>query len=205
MSTITSWVMRNKDAANNIELTVFESQNYKDSGGYITVSGTDSKSLNIPVLNIGYSFNLPDKTDSEVLLLGDTSDVNHQIAIMTLPKNISKHWQPKTGGIQNPLDGDKNIEFNPKRVHIREDNVALGNKAQIEIQDNNIILRGDVIISGDLHVQGNISSKGNIECLGNISCNGSMNTSLIKYGAYIVSFNPITITWSIPPFKDYNG
>lgn len=207
MSTITSLAMRNKDLANTIEITLFNKITYSNSGAYIDVEGSDFKYLDAPILNIGYSFNLPEKSNCEVLLLGDTSDVNHMHALLTIPRDKMRAWKPNTGGIQNPTDSSKVFEFNPKRAHIRESNIALGNNGVLEVRDNTVIIRGNLEVTGDLKVAGSISCKKSLEVRSTVTANTKINTPRVSALIYdkIVPILKPSFGWTIQEFDDYDS
>lgn len=208
MSTITSYTQRNKALANCIELSVFRSKIYKDSGGYVNAQGTDFKTYQTPVLNIGYSFNLKNDTNAEVLLLGNTMDVNHKLAIMTIPRDKTHHWKENTGGIQSPVDKNRVFEFNSKRSHIRDANIALGNKGVIEIEGNNVYIRGNLYVEGDLNVGGAINCKKDINALEPIRSKSGMVCQAM-YCEYVIDksfvYEIVSVTFNIPGFEDYDA
>jgi hypothetical protein len=75
---------------------------------------------------------------------------------MTLPRDKQRKWAENTGGVQNPVDPDKALEFNEKRTHLTEPNVAMTPDGLFEIKDGVMYIRCDVHISGNLFVGGNI-------------------------------------------------
>lgn len=208
MSTITSYTHRAKSLANCIELSVFKTKIYKDSGGYVNVQGTDFKTYQTPVLNIGYSFNLKDNTNAEVLLLSDTMDVNHKLAIMTIPRDKTHHWKENTGGIQSPVDKDRVFEFNSKRSHIRDNSIAFGNAGAIEIDGNNVYIRGNLYVEGDLNVNGVINCKKDINALDSIRSNADMVCHGLYCEYYIdktLAYELVDVDFNIPDFEDYDA
>lgn len=207
MTTQTDFPTRNRDMQDGAELHVWGELSYVDKAGAIVkVNGTGTIDEEVPVLNSGYSFNLEKDTDAEVLLISLGSDTNKKFALPTLPRDRQRQWKAKTGGVQNPLDGSKALEFNPKRSHMREDNVALGNKGTFEVDEasGDVIIRGNLIVQGDLKIGGSIQAGGSLDVKGSIRTNGSVNGSSIR-GPEGGSPQPANVDITVPGFEDYDG
>ena len=156
MTTFADYSERTRDVQDGFERHVWGKQEYIDGkGAIIKVRGTGSEDVEAPVMNMGYSFNLKDNTDTEVFLMSGGSDTNMKFAITTIPFAKQRKWKEGTGGIQNPNDGDKAFEFNDKRAHVTDKNFAVGD-GLIEVKDGKVYIRADVIISGLATVNGNV-------------------------------------------------
>lgn len=154
---------RNRDIQDHIERQVFQELTYTDkSGAHLSIRGSGTSDFEVPLMNTGYGFNLEPGTQAEVLSLTDGSDVGNKLAVMTLPRDKQRKWEPGTGGIQNPLDPEKAVEFNEKRTHLTEDNAAIGSGGVFEVVGNKVIIRGDLYVENDLYVGGRIIAGGNI-------------------------------------------
>lgn len=191
-----------RDIQDTIELHLFQFVEYDKSLMFVTVNGTGTIDSKIPVINTGYSFNMPSQTEAEVLLLANGSSVNDKIALMLIPRDKQKQWRPRTGGIQSPETAEQVVEFNPLRTQIRGDRVALGNKGQIEIDGSTIILRGNVVIEGSVSIQGSLEVVGDVHANGTGSFSQASATRMNAI-SYEYSPNVVTVPVQRHPFKDY--
>lgn len=166
MTTTKSFDERNRDTQDNFERHAFSELTYVDgAGSVVKVRGTGTVDEDVPVINSGYGFNIPKDFNTECFLHSDGSDAAGKFAVMTLPRNKQRRWRENTGGVQNPLDPDKAVEFNEKRTHATESNFAVG-EGLFEVIGNKIYIRGDLHVEGNLYVGGDIQAGGNISTAG---------------------------------------
>lgn len=160
MTTENRFPSAKRDQQDGIERHVWGSQEASNTGAIIKVRGTGTEDREAVVINGGYSFHLPENSNTEVLLLASSADTNLKYAMLTIPRNKQHAWGEGEGGVQNPTDASKRVEFNAKRTHLTEDNAAIGSGGAIEVIGNTIYIRGNLSISGDLNVGGSLSVGG---------------------------------------------
>lgn len=166
MTTTKSFDQRNRDIQDGFERHVFEELTYVEgAGAVIRVSGTGTVDEDVPVINTGYGFSVPKGFNTECFLQSDGSDSAGKFGVMTLPRDKQRKWNVNTGGVQNPIDPEKALEFNQKRTHVTEEKFAVGEGA-FEVIGDTIYIRGNLSISGDLKVGGTIQAGGNISTAG---------------------------------------
>lgn len=205
MTTYNNFGSRNRDNQDGIERHLWGKLTYEDSSGsYIEVKGTGTTDYDVGVINVGYSFNIPDNSNAEVFVVTDGSDTNQKYAFLTLPRDKQRQWKANTGGVQNPLDPNKALEFNPKRTHLRDNNIAFGDNGIFEVVGDKIIIRGSLQIKGDLIVGGKIEAKGNILSEGSAIFNGSLSTSHLKTPHSSTDNDTTTVRSDVSNFEDYN-
>lgn len=120
----------------------------------ITVRGNDTEDKECEIAFVGgCSFKLPKDANCEILMISSGNDTTLKIAVMTPPKDKQRRWKEKTGGIQNPLDPDDALEFNPKRAQMVKNMFAVGKEGTFEVdgEKKSIIARVDkLIVTGEL-------------------------------------------------------
>lgn len=116
------------------------------AGAVLTVRGTDTVDEEVVVINIGHAMNLPENSNTEVFMLVSGTDTTQKYAILTIPRDKQRPWAEGTGGIQNPTDPDKAVEFNGKRTHVTENNFAVGPGGTLEIVGDTVYVRGNLVV-----------------------------------------------------------
>lgn len=163
MTTFKNFNERNRDAQDGTERHVYSKLAYMDkSGALVTVKGTGTEDVDAVLVNAGYGFNLEDDSNAEVFLLSNGSDLSQKFAIMTLPRDKQRKWGKGRGGIQNPLDPDKAVELNEKRVHSTDANFAVSPDGAFEIIDGVCYFRVPVRFAEDIQVRGSVQAGGNV-------------------------------------------
>lgn len=163
MTTDKDYSERNRDIQDGVERHVWGDRTFKEGkGSVMRLRGTDTEEIEVPVLVSGYSFTLRKDANAEVFTFADGSDMNLKFAMPTLARDKQREWEEGTGGIQNPEDPTKAVEFNGKRTHLTEDNAAIGSGGVIEVVGSVVYIRGDVHIAGNLTIGGNLQVGGNI-------------------------------------------
>lgn len=204
MTTYNTFSERNRDNQDGIERHVWGKKEYvKGAGSILKVKGTGTEDQEVVVVNVGYSFNVPENYNTEVLALSDGSDTNQKYGFPNLPRDKQREWKENTGGVQNPLDPDKALEFNPKRAHIREGNVALGVGGIVEVDGDTVYIRGNLVISGDLSIGGNLNVKGNIFSSGEGRFDGDLSTRKLHSPDGDSSNRSANVNVNVPGFEDY--
>lgn len=167
MTTHKNFPGRNRDMQDANERHVFGKLKYLDkAGAVVTVNGTGTQDQEAIVLNSGYGMSFDDDTNAEVILLSLGSDRSQKFAMLSIPRDKQRKWGAGKGGVQNPLDPEKALEFNGKRTWVTEKAFAVG-QGLIEVID------GEVIIRGKLRVQDDIESGGKVQAGGDVSTAGS--------------------------------
>ena len=141
---------RNRDIQDGCERGCYGKLEYvKGAGAIVRVDGTDTQDEEAAVLNIGgVSFNLPEGTDTEVILLSGGSDTNLKFAVMTIPRDKQREWKEGTGGVQHPTDGSFALEFNGKRAHLTQAKFAIGGGGELEVVGGTVYIRGNLVVDG---------------------------------------------------------
>lgn len=127
------------------------SQNVEGAGMTMSVKGTGTVDMELPIVNFGYSFNLGSGDyDSEVIMVALGSDVNDKVAIPVLPRGLQYQWAAGTGGVQHPTDPNRRVEFNGDETWLKDGNYKLGNNKEVEV----VVDGGSVTInvSGDTNI-----------------------------------------------------
>lgn len=155
---------RSRDLQDSVERGVWGSQTYvAGSGSHMTIRGTGTLDQEVPVMQLGYGFNLPADSNAEVIMLALGSDPYDKVAFPTIPKDLQYQWGEGEGGIQHPTNPDRRIEFNANETHLSDGNYTVGpNKevtitiagGNVTIANANITLDGDVAVTGSLAVAG---------------------------------------------------
>lgn len=158
MSTFNRFADRNRDQQDGIERHIFAKIEKIDKAGHIIkVKGNGTEDEEAVFLNIlGLGFSWPDDTEAEVHLLSMGSDTNAKFAIVTIPRDKERKWPKKANGLQKWDDPQKFLQFGEKRIHLSDKNIALGDKAQIEIKDGKIYIRGDLYVEGEIRAKKDI-------------------------------------------------
>lgn len=146
-----------RDNQDGIERHLWGKQEYTAAGAIMTVKGTGTEDYEAPVLNIGYSFNVADDTNTEVISMSLGSDTNLKYVIPTIPRDKQRPWKQNSGGIQHPTNPNKAVELNDKRTHLTDGNYAVGD-GTLEIKDGKAFFRCSVVFQGDITVNGKIIS-----------------------------------------------
>lgn len=165
MTTFNQFTDRNRDMQDGIERHVYGAQEYTDAGAIIRVRGTGTVDEEAVVLTQGYSFNLPQDYNTEVFLLASSSDTTLKYALMSLPRDKQRPWAEGVGGVQHPTDPERALEFNAKRTYVDDSKFATRGGV-LEIDGDNVIIRGNLRVSGDLVVNGSIVAGGDISTAG---------------------------------------
>lgn len=146
---MTSWnrfPSRNRDMQDGTERHVWGELEYvSGAGAVLKVRGTDTVDEEAPVLNTGYGMNYSKDTNTEVMLLSLGSDTDQKYAIVTIPRDKQRPWKEGTGGVQNPSDPDKALEFNAKRTWVTQDKFAIG-QGIIEVDGDTVYIRGRLVV-----------------------------------------------------------
>lgn len=156
---------RSRDIDEMLRRTVWGSQTYvPGAGSVMNVRGTDYLDEDVPVLNFGYSFNLPQDSNAEVITLAINSDTNQKMALPTLPRDQQRQWPEGSGGIQHPTNPNMYIQFsdNGAVLDIAGTTVTVADDGAVTITTTNQVtvdapqsqFTGDVAIDGSLFVNG---------------------------------------------------
>lgn len=205
MTSFNHYRSRNRDQNDGVRRHVWGDSEHTDTGTLLTVRGAGTLDEQVPVLNTGYGFNVPKNYNTEVMVVSFGSDTNNKYAIPSIPRNKQRPWKANTGGVQNPLDPGKALEFNPVRSHLREANVALGNGGEVELKDGKLYIRVDVIIEGNLQVTGNLEVKGKITSEGKIQTGDMVETPHVKSDSGSNGAGSVSLDITVPGFEDYDG
>lgn len=159
---------RSRDIDELLRRAVWGSQTYLPGAGSImSVRGTDYLDEDMPVINFGYSFNLPADSNAEVITLAVNSDTNQKMALPTLPRDVQHQWGEGQGGIQHPLNPERRIEFNDEETWVKDGKYVLGNNREVSVE----VAGGVVTIS--VNGDANIESSGDMT----LSAQGNMTLS----------------------------
>ena len=145
------------------------------AGAVVRIRGTDTIDEEAPLLNTGYGFNVPQDYNTEVVMLSLGSDTNQKYAVASIPRDKQRQWAENTGGVQNPIDPEKALEFGPDGVWVKEGTVFFGDDkgVKVTVSGGNVTLESAGTINfvcaglqhngvnvGDTHVHGGIEPGG---------------------------------------------
>lgn len=158
MSDFTRYRSGRNDQQDYIERGVWGgSEDVPGAGQMMRVRGTGTEDLEVPILSLGYSFNLGGSdANAEVVMLSLGSDVNDKVALPCLPRDQAFQWPVGTGGVQHPTDPQRRLEYNNDETWLKDGNYKLGDNKEVEV-----IIAGGVVtitVTGDT----NINSTGNM-------------------------------------------
>lgn len=123
-----------QDLQDVAQLGVWGTKEELSSGGaMISVRGTGTVDLEVPIMNLGYGFTLPADSNSEIVMLSMGSDVDDKVAMLTIPRDLQHAWAEGTGGIQHPQDADRRVEFNGDETHLRDGKFVIGSNREVTI------------------------------------------------------------------------
>lgn len=148
MTSMEGFPGRNRDLQDGMERFVFGKLTHLDSGAVVKLRGNGTEEDEVRVINIGQGMNFPENHNTEVLVLVSGSDTNMKFALLQIPADKQRPWGEGKGGIQNPMDPDKAVEFNDKRTWVTEDNFAVGSGGIFEIKDGKLYIRAEVVVEG---------------------------------------------------------
>lgn len=152
---------RPRDVQDYIERHVWGSLEYvAGAGSILRTRGTGTEDEEMPVINTGYGFHLPKDSNAEVITFSLGSDTNMKFALPTIPHDKQRQWAEGTGGVQHPTNPERFLEFNEKRVYLKDGAYAFGEDGVLEIEGGKVTIRGDVTVTGDLNVNGNVNFAG---------------------------------------------
>lgn len=158
MTSFNRFTDRNRDQQDGYERGLWGKLEYVDGAGSVmSVRGTgvEGGTLDeeVPLLNTGYAFNVPQDYNTEVIMLSVNSDTNQKMVVASIPRDKQRQWPEGSGGIQHPIDANKFIQLDGDRIWLRDGNFALGDNQEIMISING----GQVTfqVNGDLNFQCN--------------------------------------------------
>ena len=191
MTSFTPYSARTRDIQDLVERGMWGSLVYvPGAGASMSVRGTGTFDEEVPLLNLGYGFNLPADSDAEMVMLSLGSDVNDKVVLATLPRNLQYAWGEGQGGVQHPTDPTRRIEFNDDETFLTDGNYVLGPDRSITLgivgDDATINLAGGGTI--------NIASDGQVTVGGNISISVAGNATISAGGALTISAASVDIT-----------
>lgn len=103
------------------------------SGAHMTVRGTGTLDEEVPVMNLGYGFNLPKDSNAEVVMLSLGADVNGKVALATIPRDLQYQWGEGQGGVQHPTDASRRLEFNAAETWLKDGVYVLGHDRAVTV------------------------------------------------------------------------
>ena len=153
MTDFTRYRSRTRDIQDGYERGVWgKREDVKGAGSMMSVRGTDTLDLELPIVNFGYSFNLEENANAEVIMLSLGSDTNLKVAMPTLPRDKQYQWPVGTGGVQHPTDPERRLEYNGDETWLKDGTFKLGDNKEVTVTVTN----GQTTISvngGDLNLQ----------------------------------------------------
>lgn len=166
---------RSQDLQDTAERGVWgERTDVEGAGSIMRVRGTGTTDFELPVMNFGYSFNLPPDSNAEVIMVSLGSDINDKVAIPTIPRDKQYQWPVGTGGVQHPSDPGRRIEFNGEETLLRDGVFVIGSNREVKItvDGSNVTIEtggeanfkaSKFRFDGDMEISGDISTTGTIE------------------------------------------
>jgi hypothetical protein len=135
-----------------------ERVNVDGAGSVMSVRGTGTVDEEVPIFNLGYSFNLSKDYNAEVIMLSLGGDVNNKIALPQLPRDKQHQWAENTGGIQHPTDASRRVEMNEDETFLRDGKFVVGSNREVTItvDGSNVTINvaggGDLTFGGPLKI-----------------------------------------------------
>lgn len=134
MTDFTNYRSSRRDQQDHVERGTWGArEDVAGAGSIMSVKGTGTVDLEVPIFNLGYSFNLPADSDAEVLMLALGSDVNDKIALPQIPRSAQRQWPVNTGGVQHPTDAGRYVEFNENETHLNDGTFVIGSNREVTI------------------------------------------------------------------------
>ena len=158
MTTFQPYRIRNRDQQDGFERHVWGDIEYVDGAGAVArVRGTGTEDSEAPILNTGYGMQYSKNFNTEVMLVSLGSDTDQKYAIVTIPRDKQRRWAEGTGGVQNPLDPERAIEFSKDGIHLKDGTFFIGDNKEVKltvasgqttITVNKLVINADVEING---------------------------------------------------------
>lgn len=167
---------RSRDVQDLAQLQLWGAVEYlPNAGAVMTVLGTGTEDVDVPVMNFGYGFNPGDLANAEVITLNMGSDPNQMVAIPTLSRDLQYPWPAGTGGVQHPQAPDRRLEFNDTETHLTDGVFVVGadRVLRITVSGNDVT----IVTSGNCTVQSG----------GDLALSASGGLSLSAVGAVDIS------------------
>lgn len=178
MTDFTRYKSLSRDLQDSVERGQWGALEYvAGAGASFTVRGTGTTDFEVPLMNLGYGFNLPDDSNAEMIMLSLGSDVNDKVVLATLPRDVQHQWGAGEGGVQHPTDPERRLEFNANETHLVDGTFVIGSNREvvITVDGTNVnittagtatvnagsaVVNADTTINGDLSVNGNFATQG---------------------------------------------
>ena len=126
MTTNKTFAERNRTMQDSFERTVFDSLKHIKAGSVVTVKGTATEDVEAVVLNTGFGFNPKKGSQAEVFLVAVGSDTGLKHALMSIQRDKQHQWEEGTGGVQNPEDPEKRLQFDGDGAWLKEGTIRIG-------------------------------------------------------------------------------
>lgn len=154
MTDFTRYRSRTRDIQDGSERGIWGKRKEVDGAGAVmSVRGTATLDLDLPIMNFGYSFNVPEDYNTEVIMMSLGSDTNLKVAIPTIPRDKQHSWPEGTGGVQHPTDPERRIEFNGDETWLKDGVYKLGNNKELTVKIENGVITisasGDMVLEAD--------------------------------------------------------
>jgi hypothetical protein len=136
MTDFTRYQSSRRDQQDHVERGVWGgAEDVPGAGQMMRVRGTGTEDLEVPILSLGFSFNLvAGDANAEVVMLSLGSDVNDKVALPCIPRDQAFQWPAGTGGIQHPTDPERRIEFNDTETHHTDGRHAFGPNKELVVR-----------------------------------------------------------------------
>lgn len=181
----TRYQSQQRDIQDHIERGMWGDIEYVDgAGAVLSIKGTGTVDLEVPLLNLGYGFNLGADSNSEMVMLSLGSDVNDKVALATIPRDLQYSWGVGEGGVQHPSDPERRIEFNGNETHLRDGTFVIGTNREVTVTvdgTNVVITTGgtatlnatDLTVNANVTINGTLTVVGDVASTGNVTNNGT--------------------------------
>lgn len=150
MTSFNDFQERNRDMQDGVERFIWGKLEHFNTGATIKLRGNGTEEEEVIVINSGQGMNFPENHNTEVIVIASGSDTNMKFALLTIPRDKQRPWKEGTGGVQNPMDPAKAVEFNDKRTHLTEGNVAIGMDGIFEVKDGKVYIRAELVVEGQI-------------------------------------------------------
>lgn len=184
MTTSESRQGRTRDLQDSVERGVWGGIEYVNgAGASMTVNGTGTVDYEVPMMNMGYGFNLGASANAEMIMLSLGSDPNDKVVFPTLPRDVQHPWGEGEGGMQHPTDPDRRIEFNANETFLRDGAFVVGSNREVTIivdgtnvtittSGNATVNAATATVNADSTINGTLTVNGNVDTTGTLTNNG---------------------------------
>lgn len=181
---------RDYDLTETVGRGVWGSLEYiNGAGASLTIRGTGVVHEEVPLVNLGYGFNLSDDSDAEMILLSLGSDVDDMVALASIPRDLQFAWPAGQGGVQHPTDPSRRLHFG-EDTWLTDGTFVIGANRSHTL----VVTGSDAVITTAGGQTINIGADGTINISGNATVSVGGSVSIAAGGALSISAASVDIS-----------